>query len=67
MYRGFWSGFVGIFLYRGFYFGLYDTGKDLILQENAPRWEKFIFATGTVILSEGLSYPTDTVKRRLML
>lgn len=67
IYRGFLSGFFGIFLYRGFYFGLYDTGKVLVLNEDASRITKFFFATGTVILAEGLSYPTDTVKRRLML
>jgi len=37
LYRGFFAGFFGIFMYRGFYFGLYDTGKVLVMKEDASR------------------------------
>ena len=30
LYRGFWCGVLGLFLYRGFYFGMYDAGKELL-------------------------------------
>lgn len=38
LYRGFALSCVGIFVYRGFYFGLYDTLKPLILGEDAGRY-----------------------------
>jgi len=33
VYAGFYSCLFGIFLYRGFYFGIYDTGKTIFLTE----------------------------------
>lgn len=31
-YRGFLIGAASLFLYRGLYFGIYDTGKELLLK-----------------------------------
>lgn len=68
IYRGVGTAVVGLFLYRSLYFGIYDSGKDLILERNnCSLFEKFLFAQFCVIVSESISYPTDTVKRRLML
>lgn len=67
LYKGMGPGIIGIFLYRGLYFGVYDSGKTLFLRKNANAFEKFLFAQFCVLLSEGVSYPTDTVKRKLML
>ena len=69
LYRGFGVSVVGIFVYRAFYFGAYDTGKELILKD---EWKnnlivKFFFAQAVVTASETLSYPLDTVRRRMML
>lgn len=71
LYRGFQISVIGIFVYRAFYFGGYDTGKRLVFGEdpnNQPsRILKFFFAQFVVSTSETISYPLDTVRRRLML
>jgi len=67
LYRGIGPAIFGIFMYRGLYFGVYDSGKSVILKERDPFIKKFLFAQICVIFSETISYPTDTVKRMLML
>jgi solute carrier family 25 (adenine nucleotide translocator) protein 4/5/6/31 len=32
-YRGFIIGAASLFFYRGLYFGIYDTGKELLLKD----------------------------------
>jgi len=67
LYRGFVVSCVGIIVYRGCYFGFYDTLKPLLLSGQ----EVFIlnFALGwAVTIAAGLaSYPLDTVRRRMMM
>ncbi|XP_050402958.1 uncharacterized protein LOC126819122 [Patella vulgata] len=67
LYRGFVISCVGIVVYRGFYFGLYDTLKPILLGDNASLL--FSFALGyTVTITSGLiSYPIDTIRRRMMM
>lgn len=67
LYRGFVISCVGIIVYRGFYFGLYDTLKPIVLGENAGV--ALSFALGyTVTITAGLiSYPIDTIRRRMMM
>jgi solute carrier family 25 (adenine nucleotide translocator) protein 4/5/6/31 len=67
LYRGIQTATVGIFFYRGLYFGMYDSGKELFLQKDSSYIQKFFFAQFCVLFAEGISYPTDTVKRKLML
>jgi len=69
LYRGFGVSVVGIFVYRAFYFGCYDSGKDLVLTGNLKNSiiAKFFFAQLVVTSSESLSYPLDTVRRRMMM
>lgn len=69
LYRGFGVSVIGIFVYRAFYFGCYDTGRDLLLTGNLKDSLviKFFFAQLVVTSSESLSYPLDTVRRRMML
>lgn len=66
LYRGFVISFIGIFIYRGFYFGLYDTVMP-ILGENTPVYVRF--AVGWIVtVTAGLaSYPIDTIRRRMMM
>merc|ERR1712244_200590 len=66
LYRGFAISAVGIFIYRGLYFGLYDTCKPLLGDD--PSF-LFRFMLGyTVTVSAGLaSYPIDTIRRRMMM
>jgi solute carrier family 25 (adenine nucleotide translocator) protein 4/5/6/31 len=65
LYRGFVISCVGIIVYRGFYFGLFDTVKPMMNTDNFLM----TFALGyTVTVTAGLmSYPIDTVRRRMMM
>jgi len=67
LYRGFVISCVGIIVYRGCYFGFYDTAKPILLGENAGVLASF--ALGYVVtISAGLvSYPIDTIRRRMMM
>jgi solute carrier family 25 (adenine nucleotide translocator) protein 4/5/6/31 len=62
----------GIFVYRAFYFGGYDTGKRLIFgddeaQRKAGFFKRYLFAQFITTASETISFPLDTVRRRLMM
>ncbi|PPQ76126.1 hypothetical protein CVT26_011657 [Gymnopilus dilepis] len=69
LYRGFVPSVAGIIVYRGLYFGLYDSIKPVVLI--GPLEGSFIasFALGwTVTTVAGLcSYPLDTIRRRMMM
>jgi len=67
LYRGFVISCVGIVIYRGLYFGMYDSFKPLL-----GSYKDNIFATfflGWLVTNgAGLaSYPIDTVRRRMMM
>jgi len=66
LYRGFVISAVGIFVYRGFYFGLYDTVRPMMPEGGGALTS---FALGyAVTVSAGLaSYPIDTIRRRMMM
>jgi len=66
LYRGFNISFVGIFIYRGFYFGLYDTIMPMFPKDSNLALR---FAVGYVVtVASGLaSYPIDTIRRRMMM
>merc|ERR1712032_1360628 len=60
LYRGFVISAVGIFVYRGLYFGLYDS----------PSLDTSVrFAVGYIVtvLAGLASYPIDTIRRRMMM
>jgi len=73
LYRGFVVSCVGIVVYRGLYFGMYDSLKPVLLtgavKEN--RWLNFaasFFLGWGITIGAGLaSYPLDTVRRRMMM
>lgn len=67
LYRGFVISFVGIFVYRGLYFGLYDTVMPLFPEGSVNIATRF--AAGYVVtVAAGLaSYPIDTIRRRMMM
>jgi len=67
LYRGFVISCVGIIVYRGFYFGLYDTLRPMLLGNDASAFVSFILAYGVTVVSGLLSYPLDTVRRRMMM
>jgi len=65
-YGGFALSAVGVFVYRGLYFGLYSTVIPL-LPSNTSYVTKFIAVYGVTLLAGALSFPIDTVRRRMML
>ncbi|KAF8403837.1 hypothetical protein HHK36_011943 [Tetracentron sinense] len=69
LYRGFNISCVGIIVYRGLYFGMYDSLKPVLLTGNMQDSFFASFALGWVITNgAGLaSYPIDTVRRRMMM
>nr|GLL31662.1 ADP,ATP carrier protein, mitochondrial [Ipomoea trifida] len=69
LYRGFNISCVGIIVYRGLYFGLYDSIKPVVLTGNLQDSFFASFALGWLITNgAGLaSYPIDTVRRRMMM
>jgi solute carrier family 25 (mitochondrial adenine nucleotide translocator), member 4/5/6/31 len=68
LYRGFGPSVAGIIVYRGLYFGLYDSIKPVILVGSLEGNFLASFALGWVVTTgSGLaSYPLDTVRRRMV-
>ena len=67
LYRGFVISCVGIVVYRGFYFGLYDTLKPILLKEDAGLFVSFILGWVVTVSAGLMSYPIDTIRRRMMM
>ncbi|OLL26478.1 ADP,ATP carrier protein [Neolecta irregularis DAH-3] len=69
LYRGFMPSVAGIVVYRGLYFGLYDSLKPVVLTGSLDGNFLASFLLGwAVTTGAGLaSYPLDTVRRRMMM
>lgn len=69
LYRGFVISCVGIIVYRGLYFGMYDSLKPVVLQGNMKDsfLGAFFLGWGITIGAGLASYPLDTVRRRMMM
>jgi len=68
LYRGFNISCVGIIVYRGLYFGLYDSLKPLLpAQLKDSFFASFLLGWGITIGAGLASYPLDTVRRRMMM
>merc|ERR1712043_76664 len=67
LYRGFVISCVGIIVYRGCYFGFYDTLKPMLLGDNASFLATFALGYGVTVVSGLISYPVDTIRRRMMM
>jgi len=69
LYRGFMPSVAGIIVYRGLYFGMYDSIKPVVLV--GPMANNFLasFALGwAVTTGAGIAaYPLDTIRRRMMM
>jgi len=69
LYRGFNISCVGIIVYRGLYFGMYDSLKPVVL--TGTMKDSFIgsfFLGWAITITAGLaSYPIDTIRRRMMM
>merc|ERR1711976_603698 len=67
LYRGFVISCVGIIVYRGCYFGFYDTLKPIVLGEDAGVLLSFMLGYVVTITSGLISCPIDTIRRRMMM
>jgi solute carrier family 25 (adenine nucleotide translocator) protein 4/5/6/31 len=70
LYRGFLTSCAGVFIYRGLYFGLYDSLKPIILLHDkySPMLlPRFLLGWAVTVFSELAAYPIDTVRRRMMM
>lgn len=69
LYQGFGVSVQGIIVYRGAYFGLYDTAKGVLFEDEkkANVLAKWAVAQTVTAASGVISYPFDTVRRRLMM
>merc|ERR1712046_60126 len=54
-------------LYRGFYFGIYDTVKPIFIGEGGSFMASFLLGWAVTVVSGLASYPIDTIRRRMMM
>jgi len=66
LYRGFVISCVGIVVYRGCYFGFYDTLKPM-LGKDANFLVSLTLGYGVTVTAGLISYPLDTIRRRMMM
>jgi len=66
LYRGFVISCVGIIVYRGCYFGFYDTLKPM-LGKNVNFLTSLALGYGVTVTAGLISYPLDTIRRRMMM
>ena len=62
LYRGFVISAVGIFVYRGMYFGLYDTLKPLVLGSDAGLVSSFLLGWPVTVTAGLMAYPLGKSK-----
>merc|ERR1712176_564471 len=70
LYRGFVISAVGIFVYRGLYFGLYDSIMPFCPTFDSPTLDtsvRFVVGYAVTVLAGLASYPIDTIRRRMMM
>jgi solute carrier family 25 (adenine nucleotide translocator) protein 4/5/6/31 len=70
LYRGFFVSVQGIIIYRAAYFGMFDTAKSVASGGGKEKLNFFVawgIAQVVTISSGILSYPWDTVRRRMMM
>lgn len=67
LYRGFVISCVGIVVYRGLYFGLYDSLKPALGTYSDNLLATFVLGWGITNLAGLASYPIDTIRRRMMM
>jgi solute carrier family 25 (adenine nucleotide translocator) protein 4/5/6/31 len=69
LYRGFAISCFGIIIYRGLYFGMYDSLKPILLIGGLAdsMLASFFLGWGITIGAGLASYPVDTIRRRMMM
>lgn len=68
LYRGFFVSVQGIIIYRAAYFGMFDTAKVIFANDKQLNFFMAWAIAQVVTVGSGiLSYPWDTVRRRMMM
>ncbi|CAH0698544.1 unnamed protein product [Spodoptera exigua] len=68
LYRGFGVSVQGIIIYRASYFGFYDTARGMLPDpKNTPLVISWAIAQTVTTVAGIISYPFDTVRRRMMM
>ncbi|XP_019636224.1 PREDICTED: ADP,ATP carrier protein-like [Branchiostoma belcheri] len=67
LYRGFGVSVQGIIVYRAAYFGCFDTAKGMVPADYNNFFVTWAIAQGVTTASGVISYPFDTVRRRMMM
>lgn len=68
LYRGFGVSVQGIIIYRAAYFGFYDTARGMLPDpKNTPLVISWAIAQTVTTVAGIVSYPFDTVRRRMMM
>lgn len=72
IYRGLPASIHGMIVHRGLYFGGFDTAKEYMTMHNDPKsqpplWKRCVLAQAVTTSAGMISYPLDTVRRRMMM
>ncbi|KAF2287032.1 hypothetical protein GH714_037071 [Hevea brasiliensis] len=70
IYRGLPASLHGMVVHRGLYFGGFDTMKEILSNDAKPElalWKRWVVAQAVTTSAGLLSYPLDTVRRRMMM
>ncbi|KVH89899.1 probable ADP,ATP carrier protein At5g56450 [Cynara cardunculus var. scolymus] len=70
IYQGLPASLHGMVVHRGLYFGGFDTIKEKMSENTVSEvslWNRWIVAQGVTTVAGLLSYPLDTVRRRMMM
>lgn len=70
LYRGLPASLQGMVVHRGLYFGGFDTIKETYSKKSEaelPLWKRWVVAQAVTTSAGLLSYPMDTVRRRMMM
>ncbi|KAF8401009.1 hypothetical protein HHK36_014312 [Tetracentron sinense] len=70
IYRGLPASLQGMIVHRSLYFGGFDTIKEIMSEDSKlelPLWKLWVVAQAVTTSAGFLSYPLDTVRRRMMM
>ncbi|WKY14393.1 hypothetical protein Q1695_000161 [Nippostrongylus brasiliensis] len=69
IYKGLLPSLQYIVVYRGAYYGLFDSAKPLVAKDGHTLgfWRAFAVGQVVTLIAAMLSYPLDTVRRRIMM
>ncbi|GMJ07617.1 hypothetical protein like AT5G56450 [Hibiscus trionum] len=70
IYRGLPASLHGMIVHRGLYFGGFDTIKETLSEQSKTElalWKRWVAAQAVTTSAGLLSYPLDTVRRRMMM